>query len=141
MKRPVDSKFPISSPFGPRVDPKTKEPNVFHKGVDFACPVGTPCIACFDGYVGYIRLKADGNGAGNRLGLYNSKRRALYFHLMDDSFFVKPGEKVVAGQLLAQTGDTGKSTGPHLHFQLEDLKSLQPIEPVFEDESHATAVA
>lgn len=131
--RPVHKAFPVSSPFGKRKDPKTKKEGVDHKGVDFACPVGTPCFACFDGYIGYVRLKEDGNGAGNRLGLYNKTHRALYFHLDDNGIRVKPGDEVKAGDLLAFSGNTGRSTGPHLHFQLEDLHTLNAIEPIFEE--------
>lgn len=133
LVRPVHKAYLVSSPFGYRTDPKTKKTNTAHKGVDFACPVGTPCFACFDGYIGYVRLKEDGNGAGNRLGLYNKTHRALYFHLDDGGIRVKPGDNVKAGDLIAFSGNTGRSTGPHLHFQLEDLNSLEAIEPKFED--------
>lgn len=141
VRRPVDKKWRISSPFGTRVDPKTKEPGKFHKGVDFACPVGSPCFASFGGVVEAVKKKDDGNDAGNRLWLYSTKFRAGYFHLDDDGFVAKQGQKVKKGELVAFSGETGRCTGPHLHFELQDLKSYTPIEPVFEDETHDTAVA
>lgn len=130
--RPVNAKWPIVSPFGYRIHPVTKKRS-FHKGVDFACPVGSPVIASFSGEIKIVRLKDDGNPAGNRLWLYGDFERAGYFHLDDDGFNVKPGDKVKEGMLLGFSGDTGRVSGPHLHFQLEDLKTETPIEPIFEE--------
>lgn len=135
LLRPVDKKFPITSPYGIRVHPVTKELNSFHKGVDFGCPIGTPCVACFDGYVGYIRDKDDGNGAGNRLGLYSKTHRALYFHLDDDGIRCKVGWEVKKGDLLAFSGNTGLTDGPHLHFGLENLKTMNHEEPIFDEDN------
>ncbi len=133
MFRPVNKKHPVTSPFGVRTHPVSGKQS-FHKGVDFGCPVGSPCVASFDGVVEVVRLKADGNAAGNRVWLYDKTNRAGYFHLDDDGFNVKQGQAVKAGELLAFTGDTGVVTGPHLHFQLEDLKTMIAIEPVFDEE-------
>jgi murein DD-endopeptidase len=131
VRRPVDQKFKVSSPYGPRTHPVTKQPESFHTGVDFACPVGTPAVAVCDGVVELLRTKADGNGAGNRLWLYTKTKRIGYFHLDDDGFVAKKGQAVKEGELVAFTGNTGRSTGPHLHLELQDLKTMKHEEPVF----------
>lgn len=101
--------------------------------MDFACPEGTVVRACFDGVIGYLRNKGDGNGAGNRLSLYCRDYRALYFHLKDSGFLCEVGQKVTMGSPLALSGNTGASTGPHLHFELRVLGSDLPTKPEFEE--------
>lgn len=134
--RPVDPKFRISSPFGERRHPITKE-RKFHRGIDFACPQGTPVKACFDGTILLLRdYKTPPIEAGNRLGLYCKNVRALYMHL--DEFAVKMGQTVKKGDILAFSGNTGASTGPHLHFELRDINSDNYFEPEFEDENNET---
>ena len=135
MLRPVADKFKIASPYGVRTHPVTNELNSFHKGVDFACPVGTPVVACFDGTILSIKSKHDENPAGNRLWLYCGTHRAGYFHLDDDGVRVKPDQRVKAGELLAFSGATGRVSGPHLHFQLENLKTLHHEQPIFEEQN------
>ncbi len=138
--RPVPSKFRISSPFGDRIHPVTKEKS-FHKGVDFSCPEGTEARACFDGVVALLKTKEDGNGAGNRLSIYGKAHRALYFHLKDDGFMCNLGKRVKKGEIVALTGKTGRVTGPHLHFEIRIINSDKPIQPEFEGTKNDTAVA
>lgn len=138
LRRPVDKRFLIISPFGPRKDPINGKPD-FHKGVDFGCPVGSPVLACFDGTVTANKTKDDNNGAGNRLWLDSGTMRALYFHLDDDGFVAKPGIKVKEGQLVAFSGDTGRVTGPHLHFQFQDLTTGLFIKPEFKEDNDQTS--
>lgn len=146
VKRPVAEKYPISAEFG-SVNPKLRGGKP-HKGVDFVCPELTPVMACFDGVIALLRTKdqvsnaisamPDGSAKeGNRVGLYCRTHRALYFHL--DKFLVEPNQPVKKGDIIALSGNTGYTTGPHLHFQLEDLNSNQPIKPEFENETTASA--
>jgi len=83
-----------------------------HSGVDIAAPAGTPVKACGDGVVVLSRaLYLEGNTIiiDHGLGLYS-----LYLHLQ--SFVVKEGEEVRAGQVIGKVGSTGRATGPHLHW-------------------------
>ena len=123
MLRPVSKEFPISSKFGERIHPVTGEKKM-HYGVDFAAPTGTPVIACFDGE---IIVAKDEKGFGNyilqRITYKNVPHFVFYCHL--DSFLVDrnvnssyPYEKVTAGQVIGLVGNTGLSSGPHLHFQV-----------------------
>lgn len=132
LLRPVYSKYPVSSGFGYRIHPHTGI-RTFHDGIDFACPIGTPVFACADGYVAAVKSKDDKNGAGNRIWLRIKGYRAMYFHLDDDGFRVKVGDNVKRGDLVAFSGNTGLSKGPHLHFELLNSSTYQPVEPIFED--------
>lgn len=108
----------ITSRFGFRTDPVTGKKGAFHAGIDLGVPIGTPVYAVADGivevaignrthskvsYGNYIKIKhEDGNST-------------LYGHL--DKVFVKVGQTVKQGQLIGLSGNSGKSTGPHLHFE------------------------
>jgi murein DD-endopeptidase MepM/ murein hydrolase activator NlpD len=90
-----------------------------HNGVDFRTPVGTPVKAPFDGTVSRKTWHFKMNG--NSLELKESgspQRTALFLHLSSIPPEVKPGERVSAGQVIAQTGNTGHSFAPHLHYEL-----------------------
>lgn len=97
-----------------------------HTGVDIAMPIGTPLKAVMDGVVSYA-----GSGSGSRSrGLYVEIKHAdgystLYAHL--NNYVVKKGDTVVVGNLIGYSGNTGFSTGPHLHFELR--KGGTPINP------------
>jgi len=109
-----------------------------HTGIDFACPVGTPVYAVQDGTVcagGWgkaygvsvlIDQEAIGTGAKRIAGGW-----AIYAHLTKS--FVKPGDKVKRGQKIALSGNTGNSTGPHLHYEVRNQqvwtggKDLDPM--------------
>jgi murein DD-endopeptidase MepM/ murein hydrolase activator NlpD len=120
--RPVAQGW-ISSYYGTRSDPITGR-RAFHKGIDFAGPAGTQVIAVAAGVVtragehkGYGRTVEvnHGNGYVTRYG-HNAR------------LLVTVGETVKKGQVIALTGSTGRSTGPHLHFEV--LKNGQPINPL-----------
>ncbi|MHB1528173.1 MAG: M23 family metallopeptidase [Acidiferrobacteraceae bacterium] len=112
----------ISSPFGPRIDPFTGRPS-FHPGIDIADPTGTPIHAMAAGIVTYagkdggygmlVRV-ADGNG-----------RTTYYGHT--SKILVSLGQLVQKGQLIARVGSTGRSTGPHLHFEVR--QNGDPVNP------------
>ena len=112
------SGWSVSSGYGWRADPLDEngsgEEAAFHKGVDLACAEGTPVLAALDGVV----LAAGRSGS---YGLYLRLCHAdgvetLYAHLQ--YLFARPGQVLRAGQVLGTAGQTGRATGPHLHFEL-----------------------
>jgi murein DD-endopeptidase MepM/ murein hydrolase activator NlpD len=105
----------ISSGFGWRVHPVTGERKL-HKGVDFAAPTGTPIFAAADGLVTDAGW-TDG-GYGNIVELrHDDGSVTLYAHA--NSVYVAKGQTVSRGQAIAEVGTTGRSTGPHLHFEVQ----------------------
>jgi murein DD-endopeptidase MepM/ murein hydrolase activator NlpD len=103
----------ISSLGGLRTNPITGK-SEFHDGIDIACPVGTKVVAVRDGTV----LAA---GWSASFGYYvkicfGDDYTAMYAHL--DRLLVSPREKVAQGQQVAYSGNTGRSTGPHLHYSV-----------------------
>ena len=97
-----------------------------HKAIDFAAPTGTQVIASFSGKV----LIADDTTLHRNYGKvvlieHEGQLQSLYAHL--DSFAVESGQYVVAGQKLGTVGETGRTTGPHLHFEM--LKAGQRANP------------
>ena len=123
MKTPVDGAR-ISSGFGMRRHPVLGY-NKMHKGMDFAAPTGTPIYAAGDGVV----EKAGRKGSyGNYIRIrHNSKLKTAYAHLHRISSNVKAGTRVKQGQVIGQVGTTGRSTGPHLHYEvLLNNKQVNP---------------
>ncbi len=120
----------ISSYFGVRTDPFYKV-NKFHQGVDFSAPVGTDVYATGDGKV--ISASKSKWGYGNTLLIdHGFGYQTKYCHLHD--FKVKKGEKVKRGQLIAKVGNTGKSTAPHLHYEVhKNKRKVNPIHFFFND--------
>ena len=103
----------VSSGYGWRTDPLTGE-RVFHEGVDLACAEGTPVLAVMDGLVSAARRSSS---YGNCLVLcHTGGTETFYAHLQ--YLYVRPGETVKAGQAIGTAGQTGRTTGPHLHFEL-----------------------
>jgi len=97
-----------------------------HAGQDFATPVGTPIFAAMDGFVS----KAGWNAISGRTGIgefltHDGGRNTYYGHL--SKLLVKVGDAVKAGQQIALSGNTGRSTGPHLHF--ETWTGGKPVNP------------
>ncbi len=90
-----------------------------HKGVDFKAPVGTPVLAPFNGVVSRRNWSRRRNG--NCLELVNSKNgnNAYFLHLDSIPKHIQPGRRVKVGDTVALSGNTGRSTAPHLHYQLE----------------------
>lgn len=105
--------YTMSSGYGYRVDPIYGS-SKFHEGLDFAASKGTDVFATGDGKVTVAGREA---GYGNCIDIdhgYNYLTR--YAHLSE--VMVKPGEEVKRGQLIGKVGSTGKSTGPHLHYEV-----------------------
>jgi len=107
----------VTSKFGPRIDPISKKQS-FHNGVDFRAVVGTTCLAVADGKV--VASKVNGGGASKGYGYYlviqHSGFWVLYAHL--NKLGISVGTTVKKGQEVALTGNSGASTGPHLHFEV-----------------------
>jgi len=111
---PEPHKINARSPYGWRVHPITGK-RTFHHGVDVALPVGTPLTAPADGVV---VKKGNGPSGGVTLILkHEDNRHTVYYHLQKPSHLAK-GAQVKRGELLGFSGNTGASTGPHLHMEL-----------------------
>lgn len=104
----------ISSQFNPRrLHPVTRRVAP-HKGVDFGLSIGTPIIAPADGVVEHVAYQA--NGAGRYIKLrHGGQYTTVYMHL--SRTLVKVGHSVKKGERIALSGNTGRSTGPHLHYE------------------------
>ena len=110
--------YGVSSSYGWRTDPFTGE-RAFHAGTDFPAAAGTPILAAMDGVV---MVAEAGTGLGNHVVLRSTVDGAtitsVYGHILDGGTHVTAGQTVTAGQQIAEVGSTGKSTGPHLHFEI-----------------------
>ena len=114
MKTPINGAR-LSSPFGMRKHPIDGY-NKMHRGTDFAAPIGTPIMASGDGIV-----KKAGwcGGGGNCVKIkHNSTYQTVYAHMSKFARGIKPGVRVKQGQTIGYVGSTGKSTGPHLHYEV-----------------------
>lgn len=120
----------LSSFYGYRIDPIYKV-NKFHKGVDFSAPQGTPVYAPGEGKV--ISVKKSKRGYGNQVQIdHGYGYITFYAHLKE--FNVKKGDIVKRGQVIAYIGSTGKSTAPHLHYEVrKDGRAINPIYYFFND--------
>jgi murein DD-endopeptidase MepM/ murein hydrolase activator NlpD len=87
----------------------------YHTGIDVACKVGTDIIAVADGK---IEKASWGASYGTQLVQRVEGGWVIYAHL--SKALVKPGDKVTKGQHIAESGNTGNSSGPHLHFEMRD---------------------
>ncbi len=91
-------------------------------GIDWAVAVGTPITAAADGVVAMAEYAAN---YGNHVHIYHYGRNVtIYGHL--ERFIVAPGEKVVEGQVIGYSGNTGDSSGPHLHFEMRNCSAANP---------------
>ena len=114
MKTPINGAR-LSSPFGMRKHPIDGF-NKMHRGTDFAAPMGTPIMASGDGVV-----KKAGwcGGGGNCIKIrHNSTYQTVYAHMSKFARGIKTGVRVKQGQTIGYVGSTGKSTGPHLHYEV-----------------------
>lgn len=122
--------YRISSHYGQRTDPFYKVTK-FHGGIDFSGPVGLGIYATGDGVV--VKVEKHKSGYGNYILIdhgYGYKTR--YAHL--STFKVKRGDKVKRGQEIGAMGNTGKSTAPHLHYEvIKNNKTVNPINFFYND--------
>jgi flagellar protein FlgJ len=120
LQSPVKGR--ISSPFGERNDPFTGNSRQ-HKGLDIAAPAGTKVSAAASGTVAFSGWKP---GYGNTVIIeHGDGYETRYAHNSD--LTVRKGDTVTAGDTIAKVGSTGRSTGPHLHFELRQDGS--PVDP------------
>ncbi|NUM51467.1 MAG: M23 family metallopeptidase [Flavobacteriales bacterium] len=114
----------MASGFGFRIDPVYKTTK-FHAGIDFTAPIGTPVYATGDGV---IMPYAEGySGYGNFIRINHGYGYVtLYAHL--SKMAVKASQKVKRGDIIGYVGNTGKSVGPHLHYEVR--KNDNPINPI-----------
>lgn len=132
--------FPVTSPFGSRIDPFTGK-RAGHAGVDFGCPAGTPIVAVARGTVYRLDIAGDGlwDGNGYAVWLDTGAHRWAYLHLLDLAPVVlgapprgQVGRGVLVGKgaVLGRSGSTGRSTNPHLHLGcwLPDGTPVDPVE-------------
>ena len=115
----------ISSLFGYRRHPVYKDRR-FHGGVDYAAPSGT---AIYASGAGTIEMARYVNGYGNYIKIrHNSEYETAYGHMSRFASGMRPGVRVKQGQIIGYVGSTGRSTGPHLHFEI--LRRGQRIDPL-----------
>ena len=114
MKTPINGAR-LSSPFGMRKHPIDGF-NKMHRGTDFAAPMGTPIMASGDGI---IKKAGWCGGGGNCVKIkHNSTYQTVYAHMSKFARGIKVGVRVKQGQTIGFVGSTGKSTGPHLHYEV-----------------------
>lgn len=121
--RGVPTRGKLTSRFGMRRDPFTRR-RTFHNGIDFASRVGTPIFSTAPG-----KVIASGwaGGYGRRIAInHGYGLMTLYGHLW--RFRVRPGKWVKRGQLIGWMGNSGRSTGPHLHYAV--FRKQRPVNPV-----------
>ena len=114
MKTPINGAR-LSSPFGMRKHPIDGF-NKMHRGTDFAAPMGTPIMASGNGVV----KKAGWCGGGGNCVVikHNSTYQTIYAHMSKFASGIRSGVRVKQGQTIGYVGSTGKSTGPHLHYEV-----------------------
>ncbi len=114
MKTPINGAR-LSSPFGMRKHPIDGY-NKMHRGTDFAAPMGTPIMASGDGVV----KKAGWCGGGGNCVVikHNTTYQTVYAHMSKFASGIRSGVRVKQGQTIGYVGSTGKSTGPHLHYEV-----------------------
>jgi len=123
MIYPFSGSYQVTSPFGPRIHPVYGVER-FHSGVDFGTPLGTPILTVLDGVVVTV---GPGGGYGNVVIIRHANNLStVYAHL--SKIYVKPGDFVKQGQIVALSGNTGVSTGPHLHFEVRE--NGKPVDPM-----------
>ena len=115
----------LASGFGYRRDPFYHTPS-FHPGMDFTAAVGTEIYATANGTVSLI--KTEPWGYGNHIVInHGNGYTTLYGHLSRS--IVRPGQKIKRGQLIGYVGNTGRSTGSHLHYEVRKFNN--PLNPAF----------
>lgn len=126
----LEGTFNIASPFGYRFHPVLGYSKL-HEGLDMAAPNGTPIFAASDGVV---QASEPMEGYGYWILIKHTKSDGEVFytgyaHMYAEDVLVKAGDQVHAGQRIASVGNTGTSTGPHLHFEVHD-KDDQLVDPM-----------
>jgi len=113
----------VTSPFGYRLHPVLGTRKL-HTGVDLSVRVGTAVQAVADGTV----RRASEDAVNGRVLIVDHGRGVTTAYCHNSELLVRPGQRVTRGELIARSGNTGRSTGPHLHYQLE--LAAQPVDPL-----------
>ncbi len=113
----------VSSGFGSR-NPTTPTVPKYHTGIDIANVIGTKIIAAMEGEVTQV---SSVGAYGNHLRIKNGEIVTLYAHC--SKIYVKEGDKISQGQEIAEVGDTGNVTGPHLHFEIR--RNNEFVDPAY----------
>lgn len=135
---PITGKIKVNSPFNPRRMHPIRRKIAPHWGVDFKVSIGTPVYAPADGTVKFAGFMRGGGYVVilNHKGGYST----VYMHL--SKFDVKKGQTVHMGQVIAKSGNTGYSTGPHLHYELHvNGRAIDPLKADLPSGNKATAKA
>lgn len=112
----VSGTYTLSSPYGYRLHP-TLGYMKLHAGQDYSAPVGTPIYAAAAGTVVTAGMVAGTGTVTIQHEVGGQTWYTSYMHMYEDGIYVKTGDQVTAGQLIAGVGNTGRSTGAHLHFE------------------------
>lgn len=115
----------IASGFGYRIDPVYKTVKL-HPGLDFAAPAGTPIYATADGTVEFAGNRGDGYG-NNVIINHGYGYKTLFGHMF--RIKARAGQRVKRGEVIGWVGSTGKSTGPHCHYEV--IKNGNKIDPIY----------
>jgi murein DD-endopeptidase MepM/ murein hydrolase activator NlpD len=115
----------IASGFGYRIDPVYKTVKL-HPGLDFAAPAGTPIYATADGTVEFAGNRGDGYG-NNVIINHGYGYKTLFGHMF--RIKARGGQRVKRGEVIGWVGSTGKSTGPHCHYEV--IKNGNKIDPIY----------
>lgn len=124
-----DGTWSTSSPYGQRVHPVFGTVRM-HDGADFAAADGTPLLAVFDGVVSRVSFPASGNNSVTvtSLGPSGEDLKVLYMHMWPSGIFVTEGALVRAGDPIGTVGNSGTSTGAHLHLETRvDGRLVDPV--------------
>ncbi|MBQ0078185.1 MAG: M23 family metallopeptidase [Bacteroidales bacterium] len=121
---PQKGTFRMSSPFGYRKDPVFKH-SAFHNGIDLATTKGNPVYATGNGVVERVRIQYTGYGKEILID-HGFGYKTRYAHL--NNIYVQKGQSVQRGEQIGEVGNTGKSTGPHLHYEV--LYKGKPVNPM-----------
>ena len=124
LKTPLDGAR-LSSNFGMRKHPISGF-NKMHKGIDFAAPIGTPIYAGGNGIVEYVGTNG---GYGKYIRIrHNNEYKTAYAHLNSYKKGISKGVRVNQGEVIGYVGSTGRSTGPHLHYEIiYQNKQINPL--------------
>jgi hypothetical protein len=114
----------ITSPFGYRFHPIMKE-NIFHEGIDLANNIGTPIYATADGIVEFVGLR---DNFGRVIVLKHNEYACETFYAHLNQSVVNKSQYVKRGELIGYMGNSGRSTGPHLHYEVHT--NDRPVNPL-----------
>ncbi|WP_345216634.1 M23 family metallopeptidase [Georgenia halophila] len=124
--------FRHTSDYGPRSNPIGGGAGM-HTGTDFSAPLGTPIHSIADGVVTHVGEGIDGRSSMLIIVEHEIDGETVeswYNHMYSDGIHVKTGQKVDAGQVIAEVGNNGYSTGPHLHLEIHPGTRSETVDPL-----------